>query len=109
MNNNVFVAYVGPPSLHDGKITGVRNGPGQVNVTVQSESGALLSIDFTGVHSVRSNRPVGMVLYALCEMAASGPRRRFVFANWGEEDDATLEVQANGFTVSAVSSPRADA
>jgi len=102
MSDDAFVGYVGDPSLHDGRITDVREASGQLQVMVQSESGALLIVTFTGVRSVVSNRSVGMVLYSLSEISTSGPGRQFVFANWDEEDDAKLEVQADGFTVSRI-------
>jgi hypothetical protein len=39
-----------------------------------------------------------MMVYALTEMPATPPLRRFVFVNWDEEDDASLEVVARDLT-----------
>ena len=36
-------------------------------------------------------------LYALAEMQVSPPFRRFVFANWDDDDPAFLEVEAREF------------
>lgn len=40
-----------------------------------------------------------MLLYSLSELSAEPPYRRFVFANWNDEDDAALEIDATGFAV----------
>ncbi len=34
------------------------------------------------------------MLYALSEMRAPAPLRRFAFANWDDDDDAILEIDA---------------
>ena len=39
------------------------------------------------------------MLYSLNEMSYPPPLRRFVFVNWEEEDSATLEVVAAGFSI----------
>jgi hypothetical protein len=59
-------------------------------------------VTFRGVESVNAERPEGMVAYALTEWDAPAPLRRFVFANWNEDDDATLEVTARGVGWSVV-------
>jgi hypothetical protein len=35
-----------------------------------------------------------MLLYALSELRSTPPLRRFSFANWDDDDDAFLEVDA---------------
>jgi hypothetical protein len=40
-----------------------------------------------------------MLLDALSEMNCQPPLRRFVFANWNEEDDSVLEVDAETIDV----------
>jgi len=39
-----------------------------------------------------------MTIYALAEVKAEAPLRRFVFSNWDEDDDALLEVVARDFS-----------
>ena len=41
---------------------------------------------------MRAIRPENMLLYALAEFRDAGGRIRFVFSNWDEDDDATLEI-----------------
>ena len=101
MNADRLIAYVGDAALHDGTITTVDKQVGRLTVVVQSQTGTLLRIEFRGVHNVCSNRPVGMLLYALAEMETTERGRKFVFANWDEQDDATLELHADDFTISS--------
>jgi hypothetical protein len=89
-----FVGYVGDADLHDGVVRSVRQAEGTVHVIVQSPSGRQIDVLFDGVVSVEAHRAEGMRLYAVSEMAAAAPLRRFVFANWHEDDDARLEVVA---------------
>jgi hypothetical protein len=35
-----------------------------------------------------------MLLYSLTELRTDPPLRKFVFANWHEDDDAALEIEA---------------
>ena len=57
-----------------------------------------ISLDFGVVTTLIEHRVVGMTLYALAEMQAPEPFRRFVFVNWDEEnDDARLEVVCRTF------------
>ena len=100
MNESHFVAYVGPPELHDGQVlTVVQNGD-RVSVLVQSGGERRFAVDFEGVTDIRAIQPEGMTLYALVEMTAPSPLRRFVFANWDDEDASALEVIAREFQVS---------
>ena len=89
-----FVAYVGPPEIHDGVVEAVEREGDQVRVLLRGGIGRPIEVVFRGVESVTARRAEGMVLYALAEMRAPAPLRRFVFANWEEEDDASLEVIA---------------
>jgi hypothetical protein len=92
-----FVAYRGDPDFHDGKVVAVHHEGDTARVVVKAESGRVLEVRFSGVDSLRSHKAEGMTLYSLTEVEAPTPLRRFVFANWDEEDDARLEVVALDF------------
>lgn len=99
MSEEVFVAYVGDPDIHDGHVVRVEQKGKRVSVLVRGFSGRRFWVEFSGVESVKSNRPEGMVLYSLSEMEAPAPFRRFVFTNWDEKDDAYLEILARDFRI----------
>ena len=40
-----------------------------------------------------------MMIYALSEMRTPPSTRRFVFANWDEDDKSFLEIEAESFSV----------
>jgi hypothetical protein len=94
-----FIAYVGPPELHDGAIVQVQESNEGIEVSVQGDDGKPFVIAFSGVRSISSNRPEGMILYGLAEMKDEGPGRKFVFLNWDEKDEAKLEIIAADFAV----------
>jgi hypothetical protein len=94
-----LIGHVGDPRIHDAVVETVRESPGAVAVVVRTEAGEALTVSFAGVHSVKSHRPVGMMLYALSELESCGPGRHFQFANWDEDDDASLEIQAESMSV----------
>ena len=96
MHGSKFVAYVGPSSLHDGQVREVVQSEDKVTVHVEGGTGQHIRLMFSGVSELKAIEPVGMVLYALCEMSAELPMRRFVFSNWSEDDPARLEVVAEG-------------
>ena len=54
---------------------------------------------FAGVRAVRANNPEGMMLYALSEFKSDPPLRRFVFANWDDNGEAFLEIDAESSIV----------
>jgi hypothetical protein len=99
MNNQGFVAYVGDPDIHDGYVRAVTSSLQKTSVTVEGASGQWFVIEFDEVAWVKSQRPEGMMLYALTEYQGEGTIRRFIFANWDEEDDAFLEIGAVGFQI----------
>jgi hypothetical protein len=74
-----------------------------VRVEVAGASGRRYELVFMGVESLAAQQAEGMRVYALSEMRENPPVRRFVFANWDEEDDAALEVQATGLRVHTAS------
>lgn len=92
-----FVGYVGGADLHDGEVLAVRREGSDARVDVRGASGHY-EVAFVGVQSLERHRPEGMRMYALTELKDMPPLRRFVFANWDEDDDASLAVQAVGFT-----------
>ncbi|MBI3475779.1 MAG: hypothetical protein HY010_08605 [Acidobacteria bacterium] len=98
-----FRAYVGDPDFHDGTIKVVRSDLTEVCVEIVGHSGAVYITRFAGVESVVSHNPEGMLLYALCEMEAVMPLRRFHFANSympdDEGGDSRLEISARTFSV----------
>jgi hypothetical protein len=106
MKAKKFKAYVGEPDFHDGTITRVQQGPNDVSVEIKGYSGARYLVRFTGVQSVISHNPEGMVLYALSETEAEPAVREFHFANWREPHeeggDSILEVTAQDFSVNKV-------
>jgi len=67
-----FIGYIQEPDLHD----------------------RLFAIRFSRVRSANIKNVDGMRLYALSEMQATPPLRKFVFADWEEESDRYCEVVA---------------
>ena len=99
MSASEFVAYVGPPDIHDSTIVSVTRQGDSVRVELRTLDAQRLSLTFYGVASITSQNPEGMVLYALAELASPRPPlRRFVFASWDEESASALEVLAEDFT-----------
>jgi len=99
MVQSEFIAYVGVSGIHDGHIRSVASQDERLRVVIEGASGHHFAIEFDGVGWVKSQRPEDMMLYALAEWKAEPPLRRFVFANWDEEDDAYLEIGAEGFRI----------
>jgi hypothetical protein len=89
-----FVAYRGAAGLHDGTVLSVYREADDARVVVRGGSGSQFEIGFSGVASITQHRAEGMTLYALAEMSADPPLRRFVFTAWDNEDEARLEVVA---------------
>ena len=99
MDDSRFVAYVGPPELHDGSVLGLTQQGDTVTVLVQGDTGCRFVVEFQGVAAIQAVDPEEMKLYALVEMTAPSPLRRFVFANWEDDDRSTLELLALEFRV----------
>ena len=93
MERSGFVGHLGPPGLHDGTVMAIRQFPTTLAVDVATHDGDLIVVTFSGVSSVRQNRPIGMLLYSLSEMRSEGSGRAFSFAN-SEDGDELLEVVA---------------
>ncbi|MBZ5664447.1 MAG: hypothetical protein LAO30_07565 [Acidobacteriia bacterium] len=98
-----FKAYVGDPDFHDGIIKQVRREVSEVYVEIASYSGAVYTVRFTGVESVISDKPEGMVLYAMGEAEGQPPLREFYFANSNEPHeeggDSRLKIRARAFSI----------
>jgi hypothetical protein len=94
-----FVGYIGNPDLHDASISAVRRSRDEIEIVATASDGRPLSVTFRGVQSVKSSHPEGMMLYALVELKASPPLRRFVFVNWDENDSSHLEISATEYRI----------
>src|SRR5262249_32980691 len=95
-----FLAYVGNPDFHDGSIVSVEQLATTARVRVRGESGKEYVVEFSGFASVRAISPEAMVLYALSELRGDPPLRRFSFANWDDESESLLEIDARDFSIS---------
>jgi len=89
-----LVGYVGPRDLHDAKLVRLEHDGDRLRVHCASSDDRAITMEFTGVATVNAVRSQGTLLYGLAEFTSDSPMRRFVFANWDEDDDATLEVLA---------------
>jgi len=98
-----FIANIGNPDFHDGVIRKVSQEGDQLLVEIEGYSGTLFLVRFVGIESVVSHKPENLMIYALMEMEAPPPLRRFVFANWHQADeqggDSALEITAQSFSV----------
>lgn len=97
MKQSDFISYVGEADIHDSSIESVVHSGEMAEVRLKSITGRTLRIVFSGVRDVVSREPVGMVVYALTEMRCDPPYRKFIFANAAEDDQATLEIEAQNF------------
>ena len=104
MPESDFISYVHEPDVHDGVILKVRDNGELVGILVKAYDGRLYAIEFQGVRSLKSQEPEGMMLYALIEMAAAPPSRRFVFADWEGGGGRYLEVTAEAMKSREVAS-----
>ena len=94
-----FLRYLGPADLHDARVVSVDLRGNGARVTVESYEGRRFALEFSDVASVDARKPIGMVLYALMEVAASPPVRRFEFAASDEESGAGLIIEARDVAV----------
>ena len=96
MTENDFVAYRGPRDLHDGTVLSVARTGDATSVVVGLSEGDVAEFDFRDTEELVATEPKGMVLYALAELRADGPSRRFSFVNWEDSSSRVLEVRARG-------------
>jgi hypothetical protein len=101
MSDRFFLGYVGDPDFHDGRVVSIGASNDGVRVRIRGASGQMFVAEFGAGRIVRSNKPEGMLLYALSEFRNEPPFRKFVFANWDEDDAAALEIEAETFKVVA--------
>jgi hypothetical protein len=93
--NTEFRSYLGQSQIRDGTILAVdADTPGGVTVRIRGGDGREIQLAFDDVRAVRQHRAVGMMVYAMAELAPSCAARRFAFVNMDEDDDATLEIDA---------------
>jgi hypothetical protein len=92
---NEFHSYVGPPQIHDGTILSLDTDfPVSVTVRIRGGDAREIVLVFDGVRAVRQRRAVGMVLSGLAELGPACSARRFAFVSRDDDDDATLEIDA---------------
>lgn len=101
MLDSLFIGYVGEADFHDGSVLTVERQDETARIRVRGASGKVFVVDFSGVQDMRAKRPEGMLLYAVSAFAGRPPLRRFVFANWDDDNEAYLEVDAESFAVRA--------
>ena len=102
MSGSELIAYVGIADIHDGTIVRVVAEGKTAEVMIEGYSGRHHLILFEGVGSIEMNEPEGMLLYALCEMRAKPPLRRFVFANNNDDDEGdqkSLNIMALNYQI----------
>ncbi|MCY6372200.1 hypothetical protein [Clostridium ganghwense] len=92
MHEESFVRYIGDYRVHDSRIKAIESDQNTLQVSLRSEDNEIIIVKFVGVKSVSSNRPEGMILYSISEMKEQSPFRKFVFVNWNDDDDASLEI-----------------
>lgn len=92
MNNEKFIGYIGDYRIHDSKIKAIESDKDSIQVSLISEDNEIIRVKFVEVKSVKSNNAESMILYSISEMEEQPPFRKFVFVNWDEEDDSSLEI-----------------
>lgn len=94
MNDENFIGYIGDYRIHDSKIKTIEPDKNNIQVSLISEDNEIIRVKFVEVKLVKSNNAEGMILYSISEMKEQLPFRKFVFVNWDEEDDSSLEIVA---------------
>ncbi|MHC1683091.1 MAG: hypothetical protein AB6733_09110 [Clostridiaceae bacterium] len=95
MSDEVFIQYIGDYRIHDSRVKEITHVKDDVKVFLISEDGEIIIASFSGVKSIISNKPEGMILYSITEMKEEFPFRRFVFVNDDDEGESSLEVVAD--------------
>lgn len=102
--------YVGSTDFHDGYVRAVSLAGGQVQVTVDGDTGNRYIVKFHGVTEIDLLSPQDMMLYALSEVETDiEGLRHYDFINWycdepaEPESKARLRIIATGFTITSVS------
>jgi|SRR6185503_7345985 len=103
MSEQTFIRYIQEPDVHDGVIIAAEYKSGflrsilnkrVVVVAVLTYDDRLFSIRFGQVRSASITNAEGMRLYALKEMSATPPFRRFLFVDSEEKSNRHFEVVA---------------
>lgn len=89
-----FIGYIGDYRIHDSSIKAIETDKDNIQVDLISEEREIITVRFVEVKSVKFNNPEGMVLYSISEMKEQAPFRKFVFVNWDEESNTSLEIIA---------------
>ena len=101
MSQAEFIDYVGIADIHDGTVVRVSVEGKTVQVVIKGFSGREHTLLFDGVDEVEMNEPEDMLLYAISEVRAKSPLRRFVFLNSSEDDPKSLSIVALDFQISS--------
>ncbi len=99
MRDPSFVGYVRAADFHDATVLDVETIGDVVRVRVRGYDEKIFISAFSRVRAIRATHPEGMLLYALSEMRREPPLRDFVFTNWHDDDEASLEIDAEGMRV----------
>ena len=99
LEDSNFNKYVGPDYIHDAVVRRIEESGSRVNVFLRTNDGKLFSVEFLDVSTFSAIDAEGMIVYALAEMEDKPPIKRFVFVNWEEGDDSTVEILAQDFRI----------
>ena len=93
-----FIAYRGPRTIHDSKVTSVSRQHSDALVELETIEGKRIGLRFTGVETMSAVDPVGMLVYSLSELRPppNSRSRRFAFTS-GEENVKDFEIMAASF------------
>ncbi|SHJ97179.1 hypothetical protein SAMN02745163_02959 [Clostridium cavendishii DSM 21758] len=94
MDDKNFIRYIGDYRVHDSSIETILQNEDIIQVYLISNENEKIIVTFIDVKSMKSNRPEGMILYSISEMKEQPPFRKFIFVNWDEDNDASLEIIA---------------
>ena len=98
MKEKTFIKYIGDYRVHDGVVQDISQKDGTAIVVIRSIEQEDVIIEFHRVKEIRDIQSKGMMLYSLSEMSGEEPYRHFIFTNWDERSNASLEVIAMDIT-----------
>ncbi|MFB0842074.1 hypothetical protein [Paenibacillus oleatilyticus] len=94
MEESDFISYVGDYRVHDSTIVKIQDNGQELVITLHGIEGENLTLYLRDVLTINMHEAGGMMLYAISEYKYPAPYRKFIFANWKDNDDAFLEVIA---------------
>jgi hypothetical protein len=97
---SALLKYIGSRDVHDASVVRVDLSEENLDVILQVKGTQRFRI--RNVQHVESNRPEGMMLYAVAELRAAESTRHFSFINWDEKDDARLEIAATDYEIDKI-------